>query len=69
MRIQEPAFTFRCRESAGPGHDFRGFQGEIETGSIHVGDEVRILPEGEKRRSGKSIEWMKRRILLLREIR
>lgn len=31
-----------------PSHDFRGFQGEIETGSIHVGDEVRILPEGEK---------------------
>lgn len=31
-----------------PDHDFRGFQGEVETGSICVGDEVRILPEDER---------------------
>lgn len=31
-----------------PNHSFRGFQGEVETGSIHVGEEVRILPEDEK---------------------
>ncbi len=31
-----------------PGQDFRGFQGEVETGSLHVGDEVRILPENER---------------------
>lgn len=31
-----------------PGQDFRGFQGEIEAGLIHVGDEVRVLPENEK---------------------
>lgn len=33
-----------------PNHNFRGFQGEIETGSIHAGDEIRILPENEKAR-------------------
>lgn len=31
-----------------PDHDFRGFQGEVETGSICIGDEVRILPEDER---------------------
>lgn len=31
-----------------PDHTFRGFQGQIESGSIKVGDEVEILPSGEK---------------------
>lgn len=32
-----------CRPNAG----FRGYQGEIESGSIHIGDEIRSLPSGE----------------------
>ena len=31
-----------------PDHTFRGFQGQIEEGSIAVGDEIEVLPNGEK---------------------
>ncbi|MCL2252810.1 MAG: adenylyl-sulfate kinase [Lachnospiraceae bacterium] len=31
-----------------PNHTFRGFQGQIESGSISVNDEVTVLPGGEK---------------------
>ena len=31
-----------------PNHDFRGFEGQIEAGKLHVGDEVLILPGREK---------------------
>ena len=30
-----------------PDHTFRGFQGQIETGEIHVGDELTTLPSNE----------------------
>ena len=35
--------AFICR----PNHTFRGFQGQIEAGSVKVGDELTILPSGE----------------------
>lgn len=31
-----------------PNHTFRGFQGQIESGSINVGDEITTLPSNEK---------------------
>lgn len=31
-----------------PNHTFRGFQGQIELGSINIGDELTILPSNEK---------------------
>ena len=31
-----------------PNHTFRGFQGQIESGQIHKGDEITILPSNEK---------------------
>lgn len=31
-----------------PNHDFRGFMGQIEAGSVHTGDEITALPSGEK---------------------
>lgn len=44
----EPGFTMPVQRVCRPNHTFRGFQGQIETGSVSVGDEIRILPSSEK---------------------
>lgn len=44
----ENGFTMPVQRVCRPNHSFRGFQGQIETGSISVGDEVRVLPSNEK---------------------
>lgn len=44
----ESGFTMPVQRVCRPNHTFRGFQGQIESGSIAVGDVVRILPSGEK---------------------
>lgn len=44
----EAGFTMPIQRVCRPNSTFRGFQGQIETGSINVGDEIRILPSSEK---------------------
>lgn len=44
----ETGFTMPIQRVCRPNSTFRGFQGQIETGSINVGDEIRILPSSEK---------------------
>lgn len=44
----ENGFTMPVQRVCRPNHTFRGFQGQIETGSISVGDEIRVLPSSEK---------------------
>ena len=41
-------FTMPVQRVCRPNHTFRGFQGQIESGSIHIGDEITVLPSGEK---------------------
>lgn len=45
---QEQGFYMPVQRMCRPDHTFRGSQGQIESGSISVGDEITVLPSGEK---------------------
>ncbi len=45
---EEEGFYLPVQRVCRPNHTFRGFQGQIETGEVHVGDEITVLPSGEK---------------------
>ena len=44
---EEVGFYMPIQRVSRPNHTFRGFQGEVQSGSIHVGEEIKILPSGE----------------------
>ncbi len=44
----EKGFYMPVQRVCRPNHSFRGFQGQIENGSVKKGDEITILPSGEK---------------------
>ena len=44
----ETGFYFPVQRVCRPNHTFRGFQGQIEAGSVSVGDELMVLPSYEK---------------------
>ena len=44
---EEKGFYMPVQRVCRPSHEFRGFQGQIEAGEIHVGDTVTSLPSGE----------------------
>lgn len=43
----EEGFYLPVQRVCRPNHTFRGFQGQIESGEISVGDEITVLPSGE----------------------
>jgi sulfate adenylyltransferase subunit 1 len=45
---EEEGFYLPVQRVCRPNHTFRGFQGQIEAGTIHVGDEITTLPSNEK---------------------
>ncbi len=46
----ETGFTMPVQRVCRPNHTFRGFEGQIESGSVSVGDELTVLPSGETAR-------------------
>lgn len=44
----EQGFYLPVQRVCRPNHQFRGFQGQIEAGEVHVGDEITTLPSNEK---------------------
>lgn len=45
---EEKGFYLPVQRVCRPNHQFRGFQGQIEAGSVSVGDEITTLPSNEK---------------------
>lgn len=45
---EEQGFYMPVQRVCRPNHQFRGFQGQIEAGIIHVGDEITTLPSNEQ---------------------
>ncbi len=41
-------FVLPIQRVCRPNANFRGFQGQVQTGTIKIGDEIKTLPEGEK---------------------
>lgn len=46
--VREQGFYLPVQRVCRPDHTFRGFQGQIEAGTLSVGDNVRTLPSGEQ---------------------
>lgn len=45
---EEESFIFPVQRVSRPNSNFRGFQGQVEGGKISLGDEIIVLPQGEK---------------------
>lgn len=46
-RVSETGFTMPVQRVCRPNKDFRGFQGQIESGEAAIGDEITVLPSRE----------------------
>lgn len=48
LNVNNDRFVMPVQRVSRPNHKFRGFQGQVESGSISVGDEIITLPSKEK---------------------
>ncbi len=48
VAAKEQGFYMPVQRVCRPNHEFRGFQGQIEAGTIHVGDAITTLPSNEQ---------------------
>ena len=47
-REHERGFYMPVQRVCRPDHTFRGFEGQVEAGTVHVGDELTVQPSGQK---------------------
>ena len=50
-------FRFPVQRVLRPDHSFRGFAGQIASGSIHPGDEITVLPSGRGAKIDRIVTW------------
>ncbi len=58
---EDKGFILPVQRVCRPNHDFRGFMGQIESGSVSLGDEVTALPSGEHARVKKILRGFSER--------
>jgi sulfate adenylyltransferase large subunit len=51
------AFRFPVQLVVRPGHDFRGYAGQIASGTVHAGDEVTVWPSGLTTTVARIVTW------------
>ena len=56
-RTRTAAFRFPVQRVLRPDHSFRGFAGQIASGTIHVGDAVTLLPSGRTAEIERIVTW------------
>src|SRR5665213_2310717 len=54
---REDAFRFPVQRVLRPDHTFRGFAGQIASGTIHPGDCITVLPSGKSARVERIVTW------------
>lgn len=47
-KTKEEDFVLPVQRVSRPNHTFRGFQGQVEAGSLRIGEEVTVYPSGER---------------------
>ena len=50
-------FVFRCSACLRPDHTFRGFAGQIASGTIRKGDAITVLPSGRSAKVERIVTW------------
>ena len=53
----ESAFRFPVQRVLRPDHTFRGFAGQIASGTVRVGDAITVLPSGRAARISRIVTW------------
>lgn len=55
--VQDAAFRFPVQRVVRPDHTFRGFSGQIASGTVRVGDAVTALPSGREALVERIVTW------------
>jgi sulfate adenylyltransferase subunit 1 len=54
---QGEAFRFPVQRVVRPNHTFRGFAGQIASGTVRMGDAITVLPSGRKAKVQRIVTW------------
>lgn len=55
---EHTGFVMPVQRVCRPNHEFRGFQGQISSGQVSVGDQIKVLPSGEQAKVASILKGM-----------